>query len=132
MRSVSLGFVLLVICLWCLLAQTNLVAVLSFVKSWLEGGRFLQCEFVYRGKSFRVISLYAPNRNLARHDFFERVPSLVDPSVPTVVCGNFNAVFDRSLDRFGSDTADISTESSVALSHLFESCCCVHIISGAT
>ena len=127
MWSVSLGFVLLVICLWCLLAQTNLVAVLSFVKSWLEGGRFLQCEFVYRGKSFRVISLYAPNRNLARHDFFERVPSLVDPSVPTVVCGNFNAVFDRSLDRFGSDTADISRESSVALSHLFESCCCVHI-----
>ena len=102
--------------------------VLSFVKSWLDDdGRFLQCEFVYCGKSFRVVSLYAPNRNPARHDFFERVPSLVDPSVPTVVCGDFNAVFDRSLDRFGSDTADTSRESSVALSHLFESCCCVDI-----
>ena len=102
--------------------------VLSFVKSWLDDdGRFLQCEFVYCGKSFRVVSLYAPNRNPARHDFFERVPSLLDPSVPTVVCGDFNAVFDRSLDRFGSDTADTSRESSVALSHLFESCCCVDI-----
>ena len=102
--------------------------VLSFVKSWLDDdGRLLQCEFVYCGKSFRVVSLYAPNRNPARHDFFERVPSLVDPSVPTVVCGDFNAVFDRSLDRFGSDTADTSRESSVALSHLFESCCCVDI-----
>lgn len=102
--------------------------VLSFVKSWLDDdGRFLQCEFVYCGKSFRVVSLYAPNRNPARHDFFERVPSLLDPSVPTVVCGDFNAVFDRSLDRFGSDTADPSRESSVALSHLFESCCCVDI-----
>ena len=102
--------------------------VLSFVKSWLDDdGRFLQCEFVYCGKSFRVVSLYAPNRNPARRDFFEGVPSLLDPSVPTVVCGDFNAVFDRSLDRFGSDTADTARESSVALSHLFESCCCVDI-----
>ena len=52
---------------------------------------------------------------------------MVDASVPTVVCGNFNTVFDRSLDRLGSDTADISRESSVALSHLFEFCCCVDI-----
>ena len=102
--------------------------VLSFVKSWSgDDGRFLQCEFVYCGKSFSVVSLYAPNRNPARHDFFEQVPSLVDPSVPTVVCADFNAVFDRSLDRFGSDTADISRESSVALSHLFELCYCVDI-----
>lgn len=91
--------------------------MLSFVKSWSDDGRFLQCEFVYRGKSFRVAS----------YDFFEQVPSLVDPSVPTVVCGDFNAVFDRSLDRRGSDIADVSRESSVALSHLFELCCCVDI-----
>ena len=102
--------------------------VLSFVKSWSDDdGRFLQCEFVYCGRSFRVVSLYAPNRNPARHDFFEQVPSLVDPSIPTVVCGDFNAVFNRSLGRLGSDTTDISRESSIALSHLFELCCCTDI-----
>ena len=39
--------------------------VLSFVKSWTDSDvRFLQCEFQFRDKSFGVVSLYAPNRNL--------------------------------------------------------------------
>ena len=92
-----------------------------------DDGQFPQCEFVYCGKSFRVVSLYAPNWNPAKYDFFERVPSWVDPLVPTVFCGDFNAVFDCLLDRLGSDTADIPWESSVTLSHLFELCYCVDI-----
>ena len=51
-----------------------------------DAGRFL-CEFSFRGKLFRVVSLYAPNRNPARDQFVESVHSWVDPAVPTVVCG---------------------------------------------
>ena len=90
-----------------------------------DAGRFVSCEFRLQDKSFRVVSLYAPNRNPARDQFLEQVSSWVDPSVPTVLCGDFNTVFDRSLDRAGSDASDTSRESSSALLHLFDACCVI-------
>ena len=48
----------------------------------------------------------------------------VDPAVPTVICGNFNTVFDRSLDRTGSVVPDTSREST---SNLFDDCCVIDI-----
>ena len=94
---------------------------LSLVQSWAdEEGRLLQCEF-----SFRVISLYAPNRNPVRNQFLEQLADEVDPSIPTLLCGDFNTVFDRNLDCSGSDSSDTWRESSAALATLFESCCCI-------
>ena len=90
-----------------------------------DAGRFVSCEFRLQDKSFRVVSLYAPNRNPARDQFLEQVSSWVDISVPTVLCGDFNTVFDRSLDRAGSDASDTSRESSSALLHLFDACCVI-------
>ena len=90
-----------------------------------DAGRFVLCEFRFHGKLFRVVSLYAPNRNPARDQFLELVPSWVDPAIPTVVCGDFNTVFDRSLDRAGSVASDTSRESSSTLSWLFDECCVV-------
>lgn len=101
---------------------------LSLIRSWSDDhGRFLQCEFSYRGKVFRVACVYAPNRNPEREEFYDDVCVRVDPSVPTVLCGDFNAVFHRLLDRVGSDPADTVRESSVALAHLFSSCCVTDI-----
>ena len=86
---------------------------LSLVKfSSDDNGRFVLCEFRFHTKLFRFVSLYAPNRNPARDQFFDLVPSWVDPTVPTVVCGDFNTVWDRSLDRAGSVSEDTSRESS--------------------
>ena len=65
-------------------------------------GRFSLAEFSFRGVVFRVASLYAPNRNPQRDDFLMSCIPVIDPSVPTCVCGDFNAGFDRSLDRRGS------------------------------
>ena len=102
--------------------------ILSLVNSWCDPeGRFLQCEFSLRAKTFRVVCLYAPNRNPARDQFFDDVSSRVDPTVPTVLCGDFNTVFDRALDRSGSAVDDTSRESTAALSRLFDSCCAVDI-----
>ena len=101
---------------------------LSLIRSWSDDhGRFLQCEFSYRGKVFRVACVYAPNRNPEREEFYDDVCVRVDPSVPTVLCGDFNAVFDRLVDRIGSDPADTVRESLVALAHLFSSCCVTDI-----
>ena len=101
---------------------------LSLIRSWSDDhGRFLQCEFSYRGKVFRVACVYAPNRNPEREEFYDDVCVRVDPSVPTVLCGDFNAVFHRLVDRVGSDPADTVRESLVALAHLFSSCCVTDI-----
>ena len=67
----------------------------------------------------------APNRNPARDLFFDEVIPFVDPAIPTVLCGDFNTVFDRSMDRRGSDASDVSRESTAALVHLFDSCCVI-------
>ena len=71
--------------------------------------------------------LYAPNCNPARDDFFDSLHTRIDPSIPTLLASDFNAVFDRSLDLRGSDPARTSRESSSALSHLFQSCCVIDI-----
>ena len=97
---------------------------LSLVNSWCDGdGRFLQCEFSFLGKSFQVCSVYSPNRNPARDQFLDDLHHKVDPSVLTVLAGDFNTVFDCSVDRFGSDPSDSSRESSSSLQGLFNACC---------
>ena len=99
---------------------------LTFVRSSCDdGGRFLLCEFLFRGKVFQVVCVYGPNRNPARDEFLDEVGDQIDPSVPTLLCGDFNTVVDRGLDRSGSDPLDTSRDSSVALSRLLDSCCVV-------
>ena len=101
---------------------------LSLVGPWSDAdGRFVQCEFSFRAKLFRVACIYALNRNPARDNFFSDVEVRVDPSVPTLLCGDFNVAFDRLLDRAGSDPFDTVRERSVALSRLFSSCCVLDI-----
>ena len=132
MLSVSLGFVRLLSCLLspgsnkshgCIILCRP---VLSRVKSWSDDdGRLLQCEFVLLGKTFRVASLYAPNCNPVRDLFFAEVIPFVDPAVPTVLFGDLNTVFNRSMDHRSSDVSDHSRESTAALVHLFDSCCVI-------
>ena len=71
--------------------------------------------------------MYAPNRVLARNDFLEACVDVVEPGIPTFVLGDFDTVFDRSMDRRGSDPLDDSHESSLALREFFAKCCVVDI-----
>ena len=91
------------------------------VNSWSDqDGRFLMCEFSCRSKMFRVATVYAPNRNPERNEFFDLVSSKMIVSVPTILCGDFNCVLDRSVDRRGSAHDDYSRESVRALTSLFD------------
>ena len=90
-------------------------------------GRFVLVELAFRGAVFRVASIYAPNRNPDRDEFFVRCVNAVDPSVPTLLCGDFNTVFDRVVDRRGTCPFYVSRESSAMLSSLFLDCCVVDI-----
>ena len=86
---------------------------LSLVQSWSEpDGRILMCEFRFYNQVFPVCSVNARNSNPQRNQFLDDVSVNIDPSVLTVLAGDFNTVFDRSLDRRGSDPFDVSRESS--------------------
>ena len=90
----------------------------SFVNSWVElEGRFLMAEFIKRGSFFRIASVYAPTRNPERDKFFTSCLDFADRSVPTILCGDFNAVFDRAKDSRGSDPAVTVRESFVSLGY---------------
>ena len=102
--------------------------VFHLVNSWCEvPGCSLLCEFTYYDATFCVLCLYAPNRNPAQDQFFNSILDTVDSSIPTVLCGDFNTVFDRTLDRFGSSIDDASRESTPTLTRLFDSCCVIDI-----
>ena len=79
------------------------------------------CEFRFCNQVFRDCCVYAPNSNPQRI-----VSGRIDPSV-TVLAGDFNNVFDRSLDRRGSDPFDVSRESSCALCRLLNACSSIDI-----
>ena len=51
----------------------------------------------------------------------------MDPARPTILCGDFNAVFNRTTDRRGSNPLDHAHDSCQALRTLFSNCCVTDI-----
>ena len=56
--------------------------------------------------------------NPARDQFFDYVLDVVNPNPPTILCGDFNTVFNRGLDQSGSDVNDSSRENTPSLIQL--------------
>ena len=90
-------------------------------------GHYLQYKLSFQDQSFRVCCLYVPNRNPAQDHFLNDLQTKIDLSVPSLLCGDFNTVFNRALDRRGSDPSDSSHASTSALRGLFNKCCVVDI-----
>ena len=90
-----------------------------------SSGRFVLAEFELNGIVFRVVSL--SNINPDNDDFFQFVLDTVDPDIPTVICGDFNAVFSQPLDRRGPVSQNPAPDSSGSLQSLFNDCCIVDI-----
>ena len=55
-------------------------------------------NFLFSGKLFGVCCVYAPNHNPAQDQFLKDFHPKIDPSIPTVLYGDFNEVFDCSQD----------------------------------
>lgn len=101
---------------------------ISLLRSWPDqSGRHLLAEFRSSDTVFRVCSIYAPNHNPDRDCFFEDVVDSIDPTIPTLLCGDFNTVFDRTADRRGSCPLDTSHESTAGLVSLFSECSVVDV-----
>ena len=97
------------------------------MNSWFDSdGRFVLAEFSFR-VIFRIASLYAHNRNPQRDDFLVSCVPVVDPSVPTFVCDDFNAVLNRATDRSGIVPPSSGRESCDTLLSFFQDCCIIDI-----
>ena len=110
-----LGFRVIVICVLVSLGSTIRVVFLYCI--------VLCCLLVWLFwlNSVCVILVY---RFGCVYDVFSgRLQNCVDPSVPTLLGGDFNTVFDRVLDRRGSCPFDVSRESC----SLIVDCCMVDI-----
>ena len=93
-------------------------------RSWVElCGRFSMAEFMNGNFLFRVVCIYAPNSNPERNSFLLSCADLIDPAIPTLLCGDFNAVWDRSKDRRGSSNDSTYHDSSASLHYLFSEAC---------
>ena len=90
-------------------------------------GRFIMAEFKLDEVSFRLACIYARNWNPYKKAFFDFVTDSVAPAISTLTLGEFNAVFDRSLDRRGPNPLDESRESSNTLCSLFDVGCVADI-----
>ncbi len=50
---------------------------------------------------FQVVNIYGPNRCQLGEEFFTSILPHIDPSLPIVLCGDFNTVVDPQIDRLG-------------------------------
>ena len=49
-------------------------------------------EFMDGNSLFRVVCIYTPNSSPERNSFLLSCADLIDPAIPTFLCGDFNAV----------------------------------------
>ena len=66
-------------------------------------GCFLLITFSHEEveSSFQVLAIYGPNEKRLGDDFFASLLPIVNPSLPLILCGNFNVVADPHVDRYG-------------------------------
>ena len=72
--------------------------VISFSAVCDFDGRLVLAEFALRDSFFRVACCYAPNSNPDRDAFFHHCIDSIDPSIPNLLCCEFNTVHDRFVD----------------------------------
>lgn len=55
-------------------------------------GRFVICDFVYSNIQWRVLCIYAPNRETERKEFFETLNTYLETERVIILLGDFNCV----------------------------------------
>ena len=66
-------------------------------------GRFLLLTFSHEEAEscFQVLAIYGPNQKRLGDVFFASLLPIVNPSLPLILCGDFNIVADPHVDRHG-------------------------------
>ena len=77
------------------------------------------CEVFLNVDASLEAGLFSPERN----SFLRSCADLIDPAIPTLLCGDFNAVWDHSKDRRWSSNDSTYHDSSASLHYLFSEAC---------
>ena len=67
-------------------------------------GRLCVLDVTIKGRAFRLIGVYAPNSQVELAAFFRRIEQFMGTSRTVILAGDWNAVLDPDLDRFGLPT----------------------------
>ena len=63
--------------------------------------RFVSAQFAVDDHYFTLCNVYGPNTSKDGAPFFESLYTVIVPSVPCILCGDFNTVADPNRDRRG-------------------------------
>lgn len=89
-------------------------------------GRFVRARLLHADSTFDVVLLYAPNLWSGRVLFFPSLLPLLDPSVPTLLCGDFNSVMDPGRDCRNAGGQSLTDTPDILVS-LFRDLSCVDV-----
>lgn len=89
-------------------------------------GRFVRAHLLHADSTFDVVLLYAPNLWSGRVLFFPSLLPLLDPSVPTLLCGDFNSVMDPGRDCRNAGGQSLTDTPDILVS-LFRDLSCVDV-----
>ena len=104
-----------------ILHRSSIVVSSSFTAL---SGRFVRIDVSGPTVPFTVCNVYAPNCCTHRNAFFAEVADLAQSPHPVLLAGDFNAVFNRLLDRRDHTALRSYRDSSAALTQLFSSVTC--------
>ena len=65
-------------------------------------GRYLILIIDFQNTRFSLTTVYAPVLYEERRSFFTTVASLIHCEDPNIICGDFNAVVDPTVDRYSA------------------------------
>lgn len=76
----------------CLFIRRSIGVVETAVLHSCSSGRLVYCDFSFSNVEWRVICIYAPNRESERKDFFESIESYLNCNRVVIFLGDFNCV----------------------------------------
>lgn len=76
----------------CALLLRNTIGIVEEKVFVGEMGRLVGCDFSFSGRQWRVICVYAPNKEGERRVFFERIEGLLNCQRLVILLGDFNCV----------------------------------------
>ena len=70
-----------------------------------DGGRLVVADVAVKSFEFRLVVVYAPDTPVERISFFRWFAQFLDNSKRLVLMGDWNAILDSKVDKFGRGTS---------------------------
>ena len=102
----------------CLVKRTSAITVSRQFSS--DDGRVVVLDMELDSHRFQLATIYAPNHNPEKTDFFLGLSDLLDPLADVLILGDFNSVVDPDLDRVSSVPLHSSYDCSGVISQMME------------